>query len=281
MTDINEQKSEELLEEKINPVEKYVEELKKDMGEQEVVRPDFLLPQFRSVEEQAKSYKELQGLQTKQAQELAEYKKLEEMQNAKTSSAKEISTLQKQAKVKEEKLKELFVKEMQNLGLALKSGKISQAEAKVCAKQLKTFIQEKMQAVGVNYKQGCEKCDKTFGMVSPKEYFHEDLKDKNYLASVSEFLEKNYKKMPKAELEGIKNLISVLETSLREEILNEKALADENVAYRQNLRSATNLNPQALVEKIYTLDEIKKMKPEEFRKNQKTILEQFASRKIK
>ena len=42
---------------------------------QEKPEYDFLLPQFNSIEEQAKSYKELQALQTKQAQELAKYKK--------------------------------------------------------------------------------------------------------------------------------------------------------------------------------------------------------------
>ncbi len=66
-----------------NPVEEYVQKLNEERQkmisgtpvQNEPVRPDFLLPQFKNVEEQAKSYKELQALQTKQAQELAQLKK--------------------------------------------------------------------------------------------------------------------------------------------------------------------------------------------------------------
>ena len=94
-------------------------------------------------------------------------------------------------------------------------------------------------------------------------------------------MEKNYKKLSKNELDGIKNLVKVLENSLRDEILNENRLSDENEVYRANLTSATNLNPQVSAEKIFTLEEIKNMKPDEFRKNQQAILEQFVSHKIK
>ena len=68
---------------------------------------------------------------------------------------------------------------------------------------------------------------------------------------------------------------------MREEILKEKVLNGENENYRKNLNSATNLISNSNNEKVYTLEEIKKMKPEEFRKNQKAILEQFVARKIK
>ena len=68
----------------INEVEEYVKELKaekekKTEKKKTVELPEFLLPQFKTVEEQAKSYKELQALQTRQAQELAKYKKNEEI----------------------------------------------------------------------------------------------------------------------------------------------------------------------------------------------------------
>ncbi|MCQ2957380.1 MAG: hypothetical protein MJ180_00595 [Candidatus Gastranaerophilales bacterium] len=62
--------------------------------------------------------------------------------------------------------------------------------------------------------------------------------------------------------------------------MNASKLTQDNENYRQNLSSTTNLNSNNTGEKIYTLEEIKKMKPEEFRKNQKTILEQFVARKI-
>ena len=75
--------------------------------------------------------------------------------------------------------------------------------------------------------------------------------------------------------------LKLQENSLREEILNENQLSKDNETYRNNLTSATNLNPQTSAEKIYTMEEVKKMKPEEFRKNQRAILEQFVSHKLK
>jgi len=118
-------------------------------------------------------------------------------------------------------------------------------------------------------------------MVSPKEFFQADMQIRNYLSPIIDFLENNYKQLPKNELESVKNLMQNLENSLREEILNETKLTQDNNNYRQNLYSTTNLNSQNFGEKIYTLEEIKKMKPDEFRKNQKTILEQFVAHKIK
>ena len=272
-------------EEKINPVEEYVNELKNSQKNEEIVndseRPDFLLPQFKNIEEQAKSYKELQSLQTKQAQELAQYKKKEALNAQKNSVYNKIEELKNQAKLHEQQIKEFYSNEINNLYAALQSGKISQQEAQKFAEELKTFVQEKLNVVANKFKNACSQCGQTLEMTSPRDYFQEDLVDKNYIEPICQFLEKNYKQLPKTELEGVKKLIENLEKSLRDEILNETQLNQENENYRKNLNSTTNLNPNTNTEKIYTLAEIKNMKPEEFRKNQKVILEQFAARKIR
>lgn len=270
--------------EKINEVEEYVKELKakqQPQNAQETALPDYLLPQFKNIEEQAKSYKELQALQTRQAQELAEYKKADELKAEKELAHKKISELKKQAATEENKLKEIFLNESRNLELALNSGKITNEEAKIYAEQLKSFMREKLENLASNFKNSCQQYDCTLNMTSPKEFFKDDLNSRNYLEPICDFLEKNYRTMPKSELEGIKNLINYLEKTLKQEILNESKLSQENENYRRNLTSTTNLTPKNSSQKIYTLEEIKKMKPDEFRKNQKVILEQFAAHKIK
>ncbi len=275
----------ELQVEQTNPVEEYVKELKEAKEQQNLQnnneRPEFLLPQFKNIEEQAKSYKELQALQTRQAQELAQYKKAETLNEQKKSASQQINALKSQAKIQEQKIKDIYMKEMENIQLALRAGKISTQEAQIYSEQLKQFAKEKLNNLANQFNQEYSKCGQALDLTSPKEYFRNDLLIKNYLEPICEFLEKNYKRLPKSELEGVKNLIEGLEKSLREEILNETKLTQENENYRKNLNSATNLNSQNNAEKIYTLAEIKKMKPEEFRKNQKAILEQFAARKIK
>ncbi len=287
MTNLNndEFSQQEIIEEKTNPVEEYVNELKTSKGTGKAPdsseRPDFLLPQFKNIEEQAKSYKELQSLQTKQAQELAQYKKDEALKAQKASAYGKIAELKEQAKSKEQELKEFYTNELNNLSAAFQAGKISQQEAQKFAGELKNFVQEKLIILANQFKTTCSKCGQTLDLTSPRDYFQEDLADKNYIEPICQFLEKNYKQLPKAELEGVKKLIENLEKSLRDEILNETQLNQENENYRKNLNSTTNLNPNTNMEKIYTLAEIKDMKPEEFRKNQKVILEQFAARKIK
>ena len=271
----------------VNPVEEYVKELKekqaKERGEQitENVRPDFLLPQFKNIEEQAKSYKELQALQTKQAQELAKYKKNENMNVQNINAQQQLSLLQNQAALKKQQLNSFYLREIDNLEKAVRFGKITPQEAKKNLAQLENLVLDNMQKLNSQYENSCSSMKETLNMVSPKEFFQNDVLTRNYLSPIIDFLENNYKKLPKKELENVKNLIQALENSLREEILNETKLTQDNNDYRGQLYSTTNLNSQNLGEKIYTLEEIKKMKPEEFRKNQKTILEQFVARKIK
>ena len=274
--------------EQLNQVEEYVKELKEQQEikktrekEEEISAPEYLLPQFKNIEEQAKSYKELQALQTRQAQELAQYKKAEELNSKKALATKQITDLKKQASLEEAKLKEIFLNEQNNIQLALSAGKITKEEAQKYALQLKNFIQEKLATLNANFENSCSQCGQVLNMASPKEFFKDDLMTRNYLEPICDFLEKNYKTLPKEELEGIKNLVLHLEKTLKDEILNEKKLSQENETYRKNLTSTTNLNTQNNAQKIYTLEEIKKMKPEEFRKNQKAILEQFAAHKIK
>ena len=271
----NDDKKELEQEEKVNPVQKYVDELKKQKEDASGktpldVRPEYLLPQFKNIEEQAKSYKELQALQTKQAQELAQFKKEKEANTQLNNMQMPNNT-----DVIKQNLQNMYVNEMNNLRMALQMGKISQKEAAVFSEQLKNFVAQKLQAVNYQMQNNCA------DMVSPKDYFQNDLAAKNYLVPICEFLETNYKKLSKKELDGVKNLVENLEKSLRDEILNDSKLSLENENYRQNLNSTANLNPQKMTEKIYTLEEIKNMKPDEFRKNQQTILEQFVARKIK
>jgi len=284
----NNEEKQEIQQLEINPVEEYVKKLNDEREKmissnpvENEQKPDFLLPQFKNIEEQAKSYKELQALQTKQAQELAQFKKEKELNEQKVDVQQQMNIIKKQEQIAKQNLNDMYLREMENLKMALKYGKISEKEAMNFVAQLRNFTVQKMQNLDFKYKDAYSKCGKNFDMISPKEYFQEDLLTKNYLSPICEFLEVNYKKMPKNELLGVKNLVDNLETSLRDEILNENRLAQENELYRQNLSSTTNLNPQTSAEKIYTLEEIKKMKPEEFRKNQQTILEQFTSRKIK
>ena len=271
----------------VNPVEEYVKELKekqaKEHSEQitENVRPDFLLPQFKNIEEQAKSYKELQALQTKQAQELAKYKKNENLNVQNINAQQQLSLLQNQAALKKQQLNSFYLQEIDNLEKAVRFGKITPQEAKKNLAQLENLVLDNMQKLNSQYENSCSSMKETLNMVSPKEFFKNDVLTRNYLSPIIDFLENNYKKLPKNELENVKNLIQTLENSLREEILNETKLTQDNNDYRGQLYSTTNLNSQNLGEKIYTLEEIKKMKPEEFRKNQKTILEQFVARKIK
>lgn len=269
-----------------NPVEEYVNRLKEEANKKknsqsQVATPEYLLPQFKTIEQQAKSYKELQALQTKQSQELAKYKQLVNMQNDKSSFKGMLSAIDNRNASEQNKINELYKKEFANLQSALNSGKITKQEANLYAQQLNTFINNKLTDLHSQYKSACEKCGSELNMLSPKDYFQNDISIKNYIAPISEFLETHYKKMTKTELDAVKNLISDFEKSLREEILNEISLNQQNEAYRNNLSSATNLSAQNVGEKIYTLSELKKMKPEEIRKNQKAILEQFTARKIK
>ena len=276
-------------EQEVNPVEEYVKKLNEERQKmisgtplQSVEeKPDYLLPQFKTIEEQAKSYKELQSLQTKQAQELAQLKKSAQSNNQISAYNQQMADINKKAILRHEQIKNIYNQEMNNLQIALQLGKISETEAVNCAAQLKNFTQNKLQELDYDFKNACSKCEQPVDMVSPKEYFQEDLASKNYLAPVCEFLEKNYNKLSKSELDGIKNLLASLENSLRDEILSENKLSNENENDRMNLTSATTLNPQSNAEKIYTLEEIRNMKPEEFRKNQQTILEQFVAHKIK
>ena len=281
--------NEENNEQEKNPVEEYVQKLNEERQkmisgapvQNAAERPDFLLPQFKNVEEQAKSYKELQALQTKQAQELAQLKKSAQEDAQKNSFNQQMAMLNESALAEQQRINALYNAEINNLRMALQMGKISEMEAAQCVAQLKNFTNARLQKLNYDFKNACIQCEQPLDMVSPREYFREDLKTKNYLEPVSEFLEKNYNKLSKNELEGIKNLVLTLENSLRDEILNENQLSSENTNYRNSLASATNLNPQSSAEKIYTLEEIKNMKPDEFRKNQQAILEQFVAHKIK
>lgn len=281
--------NEENNEQEKNPVEEYVQKLNEERQkmisgapvQSAAERPDFLLPQFKNVEEQAKSYKELQALQTKQAQELAQLKKSAQEDAQKNSFNQQMAMLNESALAEQQRINALYNAEINNLRMALQMGKISEMEAAQCVAQLKNFTNARLQKLNYDFKNACIQCEQPLDMVSPREYFREDLKTKNYLEPVSEFLEKNYNKLSKNELEGIKNLVLTLENSLRDEILNENQLSSENTNYRNSLASATNLNPQSSAEKIYTLEEIKNMKPDEFRKNQQAILEQFVAHKIK
>ena len=276
-------------EKETNSVEEYVQKLKEERQKmisgtpvnKEEEKPDYLLPQFKNVEEQAKSYKELQALQTRQAQELAELKKLAQADIQKDTYNQKLAEINQKAILQQKMINDIYNAELNNLRMALQMGKISEREAVECVAQLKNFTNTKLQSLNYEFQNACTQCGQPLDMVSPKEYFQEDLKTRNYLEPVCEFLEKNYKKLSKSELDGIKNLVASLENSLRDEILNENQLSDENASYRRSLASATNLNPQSFAEKIYTLEEIKNMKPEEFRKNQQTILEQFVAHKIK
>ena len=287
--EIKKELQEEVKEQEVNPVEEYVQKLNEERQKmisgnvmpKEQARPDFLLPQFKNVEEQAKSYKELQALQTKQAQELAQLKKIAQEDSQKNAYNQKIAQINEIAISRQREINDIYNQELENLKIALRFGKISENEAIRCVAQLKNFTQNKLQELNYNFKNACSQCEQPMDMVSPSEYFQDDLTSKNYLAPVCEFLEKNYKKLSKNELGEIKNLVLTLENSMRNEILNENQLQNENENYRMNLTSATNLNPQTNAEKIFTLEEIKNMKPEEFRKNQQTILEQFVSHKIK
>ena len=273
----------------VNPVEEYVQKLNEERqkmisGKQvqtKEEKPDYLLPQFKNVEEQAKSYKELQALQTKQAQELAQLKKTAAAENQKSSYNMQLADINRNAIEKKRHLDNIYAREMDNLRLALQMGKITEAEAARCVGELKNFVNNKLNELNYQFQNACQNCGQPLDMVSPTEYFQEELKTKNYLSPVCEFLEKNYKKLSQKELGEIKNLVNTLENSLRDEILNENRLSAENETYRANLASATNLNPQSVAEKIFTLEEVKNMKPDEFRKNQQAILEQFVSQKIK
>ncbi len=273
--------------EKINPVLQYARELKAKRDKErgfvatDNSRPDFLLPQFKNIEEQAKSYKELQALQTKQAQELAKYKNTDNINAQKNLAQKQLSMLQKQADFENTTLNDIYAKELENLQMAVRLGKMSKFEAMKCMNDLESFVLQSMQDSNSKYKSACSKCGQPLNMVSPKEFFQEDLSARNYLNPICDFLENNYRQMPKSELESVKNLVNNLENSLRAEILNEKKLSQDNELYRQSLTSTANLNPNNVTEKIYTMEEIKKMKPEDFRKNQRSILEQFVAHKIK
>ena len=214
-------------------------------------------------------------------EELAQLKKSVQTDAQKDIYNQKLAKINQKAIMRRQEINDIYNAELNNLRLALQMGKISEKEAVQCVSQLKNFTNAKLQELNYGFQSACAQCEQPLDMISPKEYFQEDLKTRNYLEPVCEFLEKNYKKLSKSELEGIKNLVGTIEKSLRDEILNENQLSAENVSYRQNLASATNLNPQSSVEKIYTLEEIKNMKPEEFRKNQQTILEQFVAHKIK
>ncbi|MCQ2957379.1 MAG: hypothetical protein MJ180_00590 [Candidatus Gastranaerophilales bacterium] len=216
MENINNDNSQDIQETKVNPVEEYVKELKEKQAKEKTetsktdVRPDFLLPQFKNIEEQAKSYKELQALQTKQAQELAKYKKNDEM-----NVQQQMSFLKEQADFKKQQLNAFYMKEVANIENAVRFGKITPQEAKGYMAQLENLVLNNMKNLATTYNDALSSNEQTLNMVSPKSFFQDDMKTRNYLTPIIEFLENNYKKMPKAQLEGVKNLISNLENSLR------------------------------------------------------------------
>ena len=94
-------------------------------------------------------------------------------------------------------------------------------------------MHEKLQCIASEFQKSYSKCNETLNMTSPKEFFKDDLLTRNYLEPICDFLEKNYKTMPKVELEGIKNLVAHLEKTLKEEILNEQKMLQENENYRR------------------------------------------------
>ncbi|MDD3594397.1 MAG: hypothetical protein PHX18_07200 [Candidatus Gastranaerophilales bacterium] len=274
-----------------NPLEEYAAQLEREnalkngkkSNQAEVPKTqeamiDYLLPQFKSVEDQAKSYKELQSLYTRQAQELAKLKKGEEF-----ALQKSPINVPEQPKVdfyaQEQKLKAAYLQELEALEYARRSGKIGQSEKLKMEHDLQNFFNKEFALMNLQMQQ--QKQSKPLDLVAPSEFFSEELKTKKYLEPVSAFLDKNYSKLSKNELEGIRDMVNSLEVSLREEIQNELSLKNENESYRQKLTSATSLNHPSMAEKIYSIEEIKNMNPEEFRKNRAAILEQFTSRKIR
>ena len=103
------------------------EEIKSEDREsiQEKNEYDFLLPQFNSIEEQAKSYKELQALQTKQAQELAKYKRQNDLQLKREEIKSNLEKLDKDYNFQNDKIKSVYFNELQKLENAYRSGKIN------------------------------------------------------------------------------------------------------------------------------------------------------------
>ena len=146
---------------------------------------------------------------------------------------------------------------------------------------LNNYFSEQLKNLKSLYQDTTQKYSQLLDLAAPHEFFAQDQATSNVYPIISEFLETNYRQLPKQDLENIKSLIGNLKEVLREEILKELEAEKENENYRQSLTSATNFSPETGHEKIFTMSEIKAMKPEEFRKNQNAILEQFTSKKIK
>ncbi len=259
------------------------EELEIEIKEpvQEKPQYDFLLPQFSSIEEQAKSYKELQALQTKQAQELAKYKKQNNMELKRKEIKSNLDKLEEDFNFQNNQIKSVYFDEIKKLENAYRAGKINSRQKMQFLEDLNNYFSSQFQNLKSLYKDTAQKYSKLLDLAAPQEFFAQDLTKSNIFPIISEFLEANYCQLPKQDLENIKSLIGNLREVLREEILKELEVEKENENYRKTLTSATSFSPETGQEKIYTMSEIKAMKPEEFRKNQKAILEQFASQKIK
>ncbi len=248
---------------------------------QEKIEYDFLLPQFNSIEEQAKSYKELQALQTKQAQELAKYKKQNNMELKRQEIKSNLEKLESDFNFQNNNIKAVYFEEMKKLENAYRSGKISSRQKMQFLEDLNNYFTNQFQNLKSLYDDTAKKYSQLLDLAAPQEFFAQDQTNSNVFPIISEFLETNYHQLPKQDLENIKTLVGNLREVLREEILKELEVEKENENYRKTLSSATSFSPETGQEKIYTMSEIKSMKPEEFRKNQNVILEQFASKKIK
>ncbi len=264
-------------------INKEKDELEKENSEQiqEKVEYDFLLPQFGSIEEQAKSYKELQALQTKQAQELAKYKKQNNLELKRQEIKSNLEKLDKDFNFQNDRIKSVYLEELKKLENAYRSGKINSRQKMQFLEDLNNYFSSQLQDLQSLYKDTTQKYSQLLDLAAPQEFFAQDQANSNVYPLISEFLETNYRQLPKQDLENIKTLVGNLREVLREEILKELEVEKQNENYRKSLTSATSFSPETGHEKIYTMSEIKSMKPEEFRKNQNVILEQFASKKIK
>lgn len=248
---------------------------------QEKPEYDFLLPQFSSVEEQAKSYKELQALQTKQAQELAKYKKQNNLELKRKEIKSNLEKLENDFNFQQDRIKTVYFEEMKKLENAYRSGKINSRQKMQFLDDLNNYFASQFQNLKSLYQDTSQKYSQLLDLATPQEFFAQDQTSSNVYPLISEFLENNYHQLPKQDLENIKSLVGNLREVLREEILKELEVDKENENYRKSLTSATSFSPETGHEKIYTMSEIKSMRPEEFRKNQNAILEQFASNKLK
>ena len=181
----NENKEEIKQEEKqeqINPVEEYVQKLNEERQkmisgtsvQNKEEKPDYLLPQFKNVEEQAKSYKELQALQTKQAQELAQLKKTAALENQKSSYNTIIADINRSALEQKQQIENIYAKELDNLRLALQMGKITEPEAVRCVGELKNFVNNKLHELNYQFQNACLKCEQPLDLVSRQNIFRKN-----------------------------------------------------------------------------------------------------------